>query len=244
MSERLYGGRPLAGLGVGVLTLATKHPLAPGNPQNANTFPFPVAYGVVDVSDPLALMRGDSWVGDRVSQSAHQLVALGVSCVTGVCGSFAHFQRRVADELPVPAYLSVLCQVPMILTGLKRTRRLFVLCSALSAVTDDVLAQSGISDTKRLKFGQMKGCQAFDRMLAQELELDSAQLRKETLGKIKDALNEDPDIGAVLLQCSDLAAYSSDITRECGLPVFDVTHLITWAQRAVMRSPISGLSCY
>src|SRR4029450_225995 len=118
MPERLRGGAPLAGIGVGVLTLATKHALIPGNPQHAWTFPFPLAYGVVDVDDPLALMRGDSWVGDRVVEAARRLVSLGVGCVTGVCGSFAHFQRRVADELPVPAYLSVVAQIRLIVGGL------------------------------------------------------------------------------------------------------------------------------
>jgi hypothetical protein len=244
MRDRFRGGSPLAGFSVGALTLATKHALIPGNPQHASTFPFPVVYGIVDVADPLALMRGDTWVGDHVVQAAHRLVSIGVRCVTGICGSFAHFQQRVADELSVPAYLSVLTQIPLILTGLRRDRRLLVLCSARSAVSPSALAQCGVIETTRLTFEQMLGCPEFDRMLAQEIELDAARLRDETLTQVAKALTGQRDIGAVLLQCSDLAPFAGDITRECGLPVFDVTHLITWAHRAVMPAPHRSVSSF
>jgi UDP-N-acetylmuramate--alanine ligase len=48
------------------------------------------------------------------------------------------------------------------------------------------------------------------------------------------------DIGAILLECSDLPPYAAALHRETGLPVFDFTTLINWVHSAVVRREFYG----
>ena len=49
---RLKGGRTLYGLELGILMLDTRFPRLPGDVGNAETWPFPVHYRVVQGADP------------------------------------------------------------------------------------------------------------------------------------------------------------------------------------------------
>src|SRR5437773_2724241 len=44
---------------------------------------------------------------------------------------------------------------------------------------------------------------------------------------------EHPDIGALVLECTNMPPYTADIQRETGLPVFDIVSLVTLAHRAL-----------
>ena len=51
---------------------------------------------------------------------------------------------------------------------------------------------------------------------------------------------EHPEIGAFLLECSDLPPYAADIQAATGLPVFDFITLIDWAHQSVAQRPYYG----
>ena len=37
-----------------------------------------------------------------------------------------------------------------------------------------------------------------------------------------------PEIGAIVLECTNMAPYAADIRRRTGLPVFDIYNFIVW----------------
>ena len=49
-----------------------------------------------------------------------------------------------------------------------------------------------------------------------------------------------PDLGAMLLECSDLPPYSSDVQRAVNLPVYDFITMIRWVHSAVAQEPYCG----
>ena len=49
-----------------------------------------------------------------------------------------------------------------------------------------------------------------------------------------------PEIGAILLECSDLPPYAYDIPKATGLPVYDFITLINWVHSAVAQEPYYG----
>ena len=72
-------------------------------------------------------------------------------------------------------------------------------------------------------------------------ELDNGKLTEDlmTLGKmIRD---EHPEIGAILLECSDLPPYAWAVQKASGLPVFDFISLINWVKASVVQKPYFGL---
>jgi len=53
------------------------------------------------------------------------------------------------------------------------------------------------------------------------------------LGVAERAVRGDGSIGALVLECTNLAPYSRDIARLTGLPVFDVVTLMHWFHRSL-----------
>ena len=45
---------------------------------------------------------------------------------------------------------------------------------------------------------------------------------------MRTGLEENPDIGAVVLECTDLPPYSTRIRDELGIPVFDINTMISY----------------
>ena len=60
--------------------------------------------------------------------------------------------------------------------------------------------------------------------LNEEFNLEA--VTDEVVGVVRKGLEEHPDIGAVVLECTDLPPYASRLREEFGLPVFDFNSLM------------------
>src|SRR5438874_210992 len=57
--------------------------------------------------------------------------------------------------------------------------------------------------------------------------------REEHVRVARRLVAEHPDIGALVLECTNMPPYTADIQRETGLPVFDIVSLVTLAHSAL-----------
>lgn len=231
------GGAAVAGFPIGILCLETRHPLLPGNVQHARSFNFPVVYASVPVEDPWRLLHGDPTLAEPIIAAARRLVAASVRGVVGACGSFGYYQRLVAEAVPVPVMLSPMLLVPLLLNVMSPHRRLGVICGSISSMNERVFAACGIASVERVAFAAMCGRPAFDGLLQGDMRLDVPQLRAETLAAAASLVDAHRDLGAILLQCSDLPPFAADVQRATGLPVFDMTSAIAWLCGAVECRP-------
>ena len=46
-------------------------------------------------------------------------------------------------------------------------------------------------------------------------------------------VSDSPDVGAIVLECTNMPPYTPDIQRETGLPVFDIVSLVTMVHAAL-----------
>jgi Asp/Glu/hydantoin racemase len=53
-------------------------------------------------------------------------------------------------------------------------------------------------------------------------------LRSEVLDVAKRFVSDHPEIGALVLECTNLAPFSADISEVVGLPVYDTVSLVNW----------------
>jgi Asp/Glu/hydantoin racemase len=84
----------------------------------------------------------------------------------------------------------------------------------------------------------MEGEKEFTRvMLGDEAELDVDLAREEHVRVARRLVAEHPDVGAIVLECTNMPPYTADIQRATGLPVFDVVSLV----HLVHDSVVAGL---
>ena len=60
------------------------------------------------------------------------------------------------------------------------------------------------------------------------------------MDKAVEIINENEDIGAILLECSDMPPYAYAIQSETQLPVFDFITLIKFLHTSVTQAPYCG----
>jgi hypothetical protein len=53
-------------------------------------------------------------------------------------------------------------------------------------------------------------------------------------------VTDHPEIGALLLECSDMPPYAKQIQDATGLPVWDYVTLIDWIHSSVVRRTYDG----
>lgn len=232
------------GYAIGMLCAEWHIPFIPGDLNNAWTFPFPVRYLSVRGVVGAEVLRGNNEAfADALSAAARQLQAEGVRAITGNCGFMAAYQAHVAAEVDIPVFLSSLLQAPMLTLMLGPARRLGVLTASGASLTPELLAAAGVTDTTRLVVKGLECAEHFRDVIINECgELDDERMTSEVVQAAQDLVRESPDVGALLLECSDLPPYSHAVQQATGLPVFDWAHLIGYVHNAVIPRRYDGIA--
>ncbi len=231
------GGKSIYGASVGILMLDAQFPRIPGDMGNARTWPFPVLYRIVRDASPDRVVRHRAeGMLDAFIEAAEDLVKDGVDGITTNCGFLSLFQKELSQALPVPVATSSLMQVEMVNRVLPSGKRAGVLTISASTLTSDHLIAAGVpADTP---IGSTEDGQEFTRaILGNELTLDVDKARRDNIEAALALQNQNPDLGAIVLECTNMCPYAADIQRATGLPVFSIVNLIAWFQ-AGLNPPV------
>jgi Asp/Glu/hydantoin racemase len=233
---RVRGGFNQYGFTVGILMLDTRFPRIPGDMGNATTFPFPVRYHRVTGASPDRVVRGSAeGLLTAFVEGARALEREGVGAITTNCGFLVKFQRELAAAVSVPVFTSSLLLVPLVHRMLAPGRRVGVLTVNAASLTSEHLEGAGIGRDVPLAIAGLEGEKEFTRvLLGDELELDVDLAREEHVRVARRLIAEHPDVGALVLECTNMPPSTADIQRETGLPVFDVVSLVRMAHDALV----------
>ena len=236
-------GQVAYGYSIGIACLEYHLPFIPGDVGNASTYDFPVLYREVKgATFDAIIVRQDPAMGPLILAAAEDLVRQGVRAVTSDCGYFGAYQREVADALPVPVFLSSLMQAPLILSMLGPRRKLAVLVANGASLSRRVLERIGLDDTSRIIFRGLEDKPEFRRTVLEECgTLDVGAVEREVVDAALELQAEHPEIGAFLLECSDLPPYSAAVQAATGLPVFDWVGFINYVHQSVAAKPYTGI---
>ncbi|SFH15412.1 hypothetical protein SAMN05660649_04082 [Desulfotomaculum arcticum] len=234
-------GQYVTGYSVGILYLdGCWYPVLPGNVANLCTYDFPVRLKVVPDCNTSRLLSGDFTLLDSVIKAAQELEAEGARAISAACGFFGNFQNKVAAAVDIPVYLSSVVQIPWIKTGLKPNQKIGMLTAYAKGITPNLFASCGVHDPGICIVKDLSGLPEFSAIIEDRGTFDNEKLRKEVVDAAVAMVNDHPDIGAILLECSDLPPYASDIQRAVKLPVFDFITLIRWIHFATSQKPYYG----
>lgn len=231
------GGRNLYGFSLGILMLDTDFPRIPGDIGNALTWDFPVLYKVVRGASVARVVEdGDSALLAPFIDGARELIAQGAKAVTTSCGFLAVFQREMAAALSVPIFTSALLMVPLVYSMLPAAGKVGIMTFNSGALTKRHFKGAGIENIPKVVCG-MENSEHFARPIRENLhELDVEGARADHISAARRMCRENPDVRAIVLECTNMPPYAEDIRLATGLPVFDITNLTKFMYRSVCKS--------
>jgi Asp/Glu/hydantoin racemase len=237
-SGRVRGGFNQYGVTVGILMLDTRFPRIPGDMGHAGTFEFPVRYHRVRGADPdRVVRRGAEGLLPAFVDGARELEREGVGAITTNCGFLVTYQRELAAAVSVPVFTSTLLLVPLVHRMLGPHRRVGILTVNAPTLGPAHLAAAGITPEMRVAVAGLETEKEFTRvLLGDELELDVDQAREEHVRVARRLQAQYPDLGALVLECTNMGPYTRDIQRATGLPVFDIVSLVRFVHASLVAA--------
>lgn len=224
------GGKSIYGASVGILMLDARFPRIPGDMGNALSWPFPVHYKIVrDASPDRVVRQGAAGLLDAFIAAARELEADGVDGITTNCGFLSLYQEALTEAVSLPVATSSLMQVAQVNATLPKGKRTGILTISGSTLTPDHLAAANVP--KGTPIASTENGTEFTRaILGNELQLDIAAARADNIAAAKTLTSENPDLGAIVLECTNMVPYAADIRAATGLPTYSVHSFITWFQ--------------
>jgi hypothetical protein len=72
-------------------------------------------------------------------------------------------------------------------------------------------------------------------------DMDVEKVVQEVVHVAKKLVEENPEVGAIVLECTNLPPYAKRIQDAVKLPIFDITTLIKYAYSTVIRQDFAGI---
>ena len=222
------GGKAIYGARVGILMLEARFPRIPGDMGNATTWPFPVLYKVVAGASPQRVVRERAaGLLEPFLDAARELVRLGADGITSNCGFLSLFQDQIAAAAGVPVAISSMMQVPMVNRLLPPGRRAGILTISAATMTAEHLARAGVPGGTPV-MGTDGGREFTRAILGDEDALDVAAAERDILDAGAELVRRNPEVGAIVLECTNMAPYARALAEHVGMPVHDIYSFVTW----------------
>src|SRR6056297_2196522 len=227
---------------IGILLLDFKAPFIPGDVGNASTYDYPVRYKLVEGLTFDRLFNKDQTALDILIEAAKDLEKSGVRAITADCGFFALFQKEVADAVDIPVFLSSLLQVPFISSIIAKDKKVGVVSAKADSLDDQSILDSVNIDRETVVIRGMENKENFYKFgVMEEGYLDTEKIEQEVLEISEKMIEENPNIGAVLIECSMLPLYAKSVQKSLSIPVFDFITMIDFVKFALVKKKYEGI---
>ncbi|HEX6440711.1 MAG TPA: aspartate/glutamate racemase family protein [Stellaceae bacterium] len=228
LSRIAHGGKRLYSARVGILMLETSFPRIPGDPGNGLTWPFPVLWKVVPGATPDRVVRHKSaGLANAFLDAAAELVHLGADGVTTTCGFLSLYQQQIAAHVRVPVATSSLMQIPLVERLLPPGKRVGVLTVHAPSLTAEHFIAAG-ADPETPVVGTDGGREFSRVMLDEKHTLDAAAAEQDIIEAGEALVSQHDDIGAVVLECTNMSAFAGALSDHLLLPVYSFYSFVTW----------------
>jgi hypothetical protein len=220
--------RPLHGVSIGILVLDTGFQRIPGDIAYAPTWRFPVQYAVVRGATSQRVVQ--QTISEDVVQlflkACDDLVALGVDGITTSCGFLALLHPRLTAHCPVPVASSSLLQIPLLQSMLPKGKRVGVVTMSKDALTPAHFKAVGAPTD--LPVAGIPHSVFRQHQLTNQLVADAKAHERIVLDVVGELLAANPDIGALVFECTNLPTFSAAVEATFGIPVYDIVTLVEW----------------
>jgi hypothetical protein len=208
----------------GVLSKPENYTSIPGDVGNATTFNFPVRYEILKgiSSKDFVNRKPTSETERKIVEAARELEKGGVRAIGTDCGFTIYFQEEMAKAVSIPVLSSSLLQVPIVSRLLGKGQKVGISTGDSRELSKEHLRRdfrsiSELDPQKRLKL-----------------------IEDRAIYAAKQLISKNPDVGAIVFECTILSPAAAAVQEATGLPVFDAVTLLNWAFGAVVRRRFTG----
>jgi Asp/Glu/hydantoin racemase len=220
---------------LGILKLDTRFPRPPGDTGNAVTFPFPVRYAVVAGASPRRVVcERAAGLLDPFIAAGRRLIEQGAVGIATTCGFLTLFQQELAAALPVPVATSSLMQVAWVAPMLRPGKRVGLITINADSLSPDHLAAVGVPLDIPYE-GVAPGAEFRERILEDVPVMDFDEARRNVVDCARRLVARHPEVGAIVMECTNMPPYRKAVIEATGLPVYDALTLAEWLWQGLPR---------
>jgi Asp/Glu/hydantoin racemase len=222
---------------LGILMLDTGFPRIAGDLGNPETWPFPVLIArIKDATPERVVDRKAAGLLEPFVAGGAALIRAGATGIATTCGFLSLFQRPLVERLGVPVATSALLMVPLVERLLPAGRRAGVVTFSRGLLTPEhLLAAGAAADTP------VEGVPP-DGVLATVIRsgadtLDEGLVAAEVVTAGRRLVAAHPEVGAVIVECTNMPPYSDALRAALRLPVYDGYDFFCWFFAGLRGSP-------
>lgn len=234
------GGITNQGMTIGVLMLETVFPRIPGDVGNGWTFDFPVMYRQVTGANPTSVVKNaDPALLKPFIEGAQALEAAGCKAIATSCGFLVMFQKEMAAAVNVPVISSSLLQVPFVSRLLGPDKKVGIITAKASSLTEKHFKGAGMEGCSFAIQGMEEFPEFFRTFIENHDTMDVEKATAEMREAGRKLVRENPGVGAIVLECTNMPPFAYAVQEATGLPVYDVVTLIRHTAMSVVRGPFA-----
>ncbi len=234
---RIKGGYTSYGQSIGILMMDTVFPRLVGDIGNARTYKVPVKYYTVrNVStEKMNASNAERLLLTPFIEAARELEREGCKAITTSCSFLTGFQKQLADAVNIPVFTNTLILAPFIHTMLNSKLKIGIFTECADLLQEDYFNQLGWSGNQiPVCISGMPEDSPFSKLfihdkLEEDLEVLENCIREMTIKHME----EHPDTGAILLECTNFAPFTNLIQNISGLPVFGINQLLEYIDSCI-----------
>ncbi|KAG7817786.1 hypothetical protein KL919_003520 [Ogataea angusta] len=205
----------------------------PGDPLNELSYQFPVIHEMVKDATVWNVVKKDEYSDETLQNyidACNRLQQRGAVGVITSCGFLAQVQNRLAAAVEIPVATSSLIQVPFVSMVIGPSKLIGVLTFDAEVLGKAHFKGLGISEELQSRI-VVKGCPVGGVLRGMIIEGDPYvhdDLENEMVGIAKELVGENPSIGAIVLECTQMPPFARAVQKATGLPVYDAITMIDW----------------
>jgi hypothetical protein len=213
---------------LGILMLDTRFPRIAGDLGNPETWPFPVLVGRIESATPERVVdRKAQGLLEPFVMGGEALIHAGAAGIVTTCGFLSLFQRPLAERLGVPVATSSLLMIPLVERLLPVGRRAGVVTFSKDLLTPEHLLAAGARSDTPAEGVPSDGALA-TAIRRGESALDERKVSDEVVRAGRRLAAAHPDVGAVVVECTNMPPYSRALRAALDMPVYDGYDFFCW----------------
>lgn len=212
--------------------------MIPGNILHPETFRYPIRLSRIKGANYRTVVENPSAeVLAGMIKAAREMETAGVKAITTSCGFNAIFQKELADAVAIPVFSSSLMQVPLIYHMLKDEQWIGIITADKRSLTSKHLEQAGIAESIPVCIAGMENTAEFSKVRTDPgTRVNPGKFIQEVVDVATGLATDNLNLGAIVLECTDLPPAAAAIREALGLPVFDIVTLMDMVFEAVAGS--------